>query len=129
MSRTLMKTTQGWKVDEVPSELYDLGLAPVPVMPTLKFVDAGSHLRIDDSGAGSRWHDVLCTPAAGSQEKEWTGALENPSQAFVITLSTNGSKSLEVSVAAAATPNPRGDGRAHDYGPPAGGSWTAQEGS
>ncbi len=129
MSRTLMKRTLGWKVDEIPSTMYDLGLAPVPVMPTLKFLDTGSHLRIDDSGAGSRWNDVLCAPAAGSLEKEWTGTLENPSQAFVITLSTSGSKSLEVSVAAAVTPDPRGGGRDDNYGPPAGGSWTAQEGS
>ncbi len=127
-NRATMKRTPGWKVDDVPSAPYDLGLTPAPVMPTFTFVDAGVQLRIN-AGAGSRWHDVLCTVTPSTDEKEWTGKLANPEQSFTITLSTNGTTHLEGTVLAAATPNPRGGARGEDYGPPAGGSWTAQEGS
>jgi hypothetical protein len=125
MSRTTMKTGNGWPVSTVIPSLYDVGFDKTK--PTLKFTETGDgiNLTIGDSGAGSRWNGRQCHAKAGSSDTVWQGSLINPIQNFELTLST-GPNSLDAKVDAAPPPPPAPGGG--EEGSPAGGSWTAQEG-
>ena len=109
---------KGWKVNPITVSRFDLG--ELGADDQVKFELSGGGLEVTHAVANSRWNGMHCD--FGPDKWSVTGTLDKPDQRFSIKLVDRGGFKLVGRVFSLEPEDP-------DLLPPAGGNWTAQEGS
>ena len=115
------KRDKGWKVDPFTVTRDDIG--KLDEGDRIKFAGDASGLTIVHLDTDSYWHAEPCQLSA--DHRAVSGTLGETAQTFSIRLKGDDPYTLYASVG----PTPEVTGRGDGGQPPAGGNWTAQEGS